>query len=75
MKDFFEGIAYLFEGVLFAPFDSMRELELESWFAANTINWLFMIIGAVAMVYWVMQLKKFNDNNEESKEVTAHSYL
>ncbi|EDP96973.1 uracil phosphoribosyltransferase [Kordia algicida OT-1] len=75
MKDLFEGIAYLFEEVLFAPFNAMRELELENWTVANTVNWLFMIIGAVAMVYWVMQLKKFNDNNEESKDVTAHSYL
>ena len=75
MKDLFEGIAYLFEEVLFAPFNSMRALELENWTAANTINWLFMIIGAVAMIYWVMQLKKFNNNNEERKDVSAHSYL
>lgn len=75
MKDFFEGIAYLFEEVLFAPFNAMRATELESWATANAINWLFMIIGAAAMIYWVLQLKKFNDNNEENKEVTAHSYL
>ena len=75
MKDLFEGIAYLFENVLFAPFNAMRELALESWTAANTINWLLMIIGAAAMIYWVLQLKKFNDNNEERKDVSAHSYL
>ena len=29
----------------------------------------------VAFVYWMSQLKKFNDNNEEDKSVTAHKYL
>lgn len=75
MKTIFEGIADLFVNVILAPFDAMRALELENWWTANTLNWIFMIICAVAMVYWVMQLKKFNDNNEESKDVTAHSYL
>jgi hypothetical protein len=51
MKSFFEGIQYLFVDILFTPLNFLRSLELESWFAANTINWLFMIICA-AMVYW-----------------------
>jgi hypothetical protein len=34
-----------------------------------------MIIGAVAMVYWMLQLKKFNDSGEEDKEATAHSFI
>ncbi|WP_298418051.1 uracil phosphoribosyltransferase [uncultured Kordia sp.] len=75
MKNFFEGIASFSENTLLAPFESLRETELTSWFLANGMNWLFMIVGAAAMIYWVLQLKKFNDNNEESKEVTAHSYL
>jgi hypothetical protein len=29
----------------------------------------------VAMVYWLGQLKKFNDNQEEDKTITSHSYL
>ena len=75
MKDFFYGIQDLFVDVLFAPFDSLRALELENWFAANGVNWLFMIIGFVAFVYWMGQLKKFNDNNEEDKSISSHSYL
>lgn len=75
MKDFFEAIADLFVNVLFAPLDAMRALELENWWAANAINWIFMLICGAAMTYWVLQLKKFNDNNEENKDVTAHSYL
>lgn len=75
MKNFFEGIASFFENVLFAPLNYLRELELSSWFAANTLNWIFMLICASALVYWVLQLKKFSDNNEDRKDVTAHSYL
>jgi len=75
MKDFFELIASLFEDVLFLPFDALRELELSSWFAANSLNWIFMIIGTVAFIYWMLQLKKFNDNNEEDRSVKAHGFL
>jgi hypothetical protein len=60
---------------LFAPFDALRALELENWTAANVVNWILMIIGFVAFVYWMLQLKKYNDNNEEDKSISAHSYL
>ena len=73
MKKFFEAIQSLFEDVLFAPLDALRFME--SWWGANIINWLLFIVGFAAMVYWILQLKKFNDNNEEDKDVTAHSYL
>lgn len=75
MKDFFYAIQDLFVDVLFAPYDALRALELENWFLANIVSWLFLIIGLVAMVYWMGQLKMFNDNNEEDKSVSAHSYL
>ena len=75
MKAFFEGIEYLFVDVLFAPLDFLSSLELKSWFAANTINWIFMIICASAMVYWVKQLKLHQDNNEDNQDTTAHSFL
>ena len=75
MKAFFEAIQYLFVDILFAPLDFIRSLELSSWFAANTINWIFMIICASAMVYWVKQLKLHQDNNEDNQDTTAHSFL
>ena len=75
MKAFFEGIDYLFVNILFAPLDFLRSLELTSWFAANTINWIFMIICAAAMVYWVRQLKIFEDAGTEKQDTTAHSFL
>jgi hypothetical protein len=75
MKAFFEGIQWLFENIFFAPQNFLRQLELESWFAANTINWIFMIICSVAMVYWIKQLKLHKANNEEYQDTTAHSFL
>jgi len=75
MNDFFNEIADLFVDVLFAPFDALRALELESWFSANIMSWIFMSIGFVAFTYWMLQLKKYNDSGEENKSVSAHSYL
>ncbi|MFV8368815.1 DUF6341 family protein [Flavobacterium sp. LB2R40] len=75
MKAFFEGIQYLFVNIFFAPLDFLRSLELTSWFAANTINWIFMIICASAMVYWIKQLKIFEDAGTENQDTTAHSFL
>ena len=75
MKAFFEGIQYLFVNILFAPLDFLRSLELTSWFGANTINWIFMIICTAAMVYWIKQLKLHRDNNDEYQDTTAHSFL
>ncbi|MCO4820752.1 MAG: uracil phosphoribosyltransferase [Flavobacteriaceae bacterium] len=75
MKDFFYAIQDLFVNVLFWPLDQLRSLELENWFAANFMSWIFSAIGIVAFVYWMMQLKGFNDNNEEDKSITSHSYL
>ena len=73
MKSFFEGIEDLFVNVLFAPFDFFRFVE--SWTLSNSLNWLFMLIGSVAFVYWMLQLKKYNDNDEEDKSISSHSYL
>ncbi|MFD0990563.1 uracil phosphoribosyltransferase [Mariniflexile jejuense] len=75
MKDFFYAIQDLFVNFLFKPMDALKALELENWFAANTISWIFVIIGFAAMVYWMKQLKIFNDNNEEDKSISSHSFL
>ena len=75
MKDFFEGIAWLFKEILFIPFDALRQLQDNSWFMANIMNWLFMIVCFAAFFYWMLQLKKFNDNDEENRDPKAHSFL
>lgn len=74
-KGFFEGIQSLFVDVLFAPFDVLRSIAPDSWFLSNIMSWFLMAIGVVAFVYWMGQLKKFNDNNEEDRSSTGHTYL
>jgi len=75
MTDFFYFIRDLFVDVLFAPFDALRFLELESWWAANALSFIFILIGMVAFTYWMLQLKKYNDNGEEDKSISSHSFL
>lgn len=75
MKAFFEGIQSLFVDFLFKPLDALRSLELVSWFGANTINWIFMIICTIAMLYWIKQLNIFDAAGTEDQDTTAHSFL
>jgi len=75
MKDLFEGIGWLFEEILFLPLNMLRALEQDSWFLANILNWIFVIIAFAAFIFWMKQLKRFNDNNEENRDPSAHSFL
>ena len=75
MKAFFEGIQSLFVDFLFKPLDWLRSLELVSWFGANTLNWIFMIICSAAIVYWIKQLRIFDDAGTENQDTTAHSFM
>ena len=75
MKDFFYAIEDLFVNYLFWPFDFLRELALDNWWLSNIVSWILTIICLVAFVYWMKQLKSYNDNNEEDKSITAHDYL
>lgn len=75
MKNFFEGIAWLFEEILFLPYTLLRQLEESSWTLANSVNWIFLLIGFAAMVYWVLQLNLFDQSGEENKDPSAHSFL
>jgi hypothetical protein len=61
MKDFFYAIQDLFVNVLFAPFDALRKLQLDSWWAANMVSWILLLIISAAFVYWMQQLKKFGN--------------
>lgn len=72
-QEVFEGIQSITEDVLFAPFELLRFTD--SWFMSNIISWILMLIGFVAMIYWMLQLKKFNDNDEENRSQTSHGFL
>ena len=74
-KNFFEGIQWLAENILFLPHEFLREIEPSSWWIANFVDFLFLFVGFVAIIYWSKKLKDFDDKGEEDKDVTAHSFL
>jgi len=75
MKAFFEAIGYLFTDILFLPLNFFRSLELENWWLANIITWIFILICIVANLYWLKQLTIFKQNKEDEQDTTAHSFL
>jgi hypothetical protein len=75
MRGFFYGIEDLFVNYLLLPFDFLRELGENDWWLSNIVGWFFFLLGLVAFIYWMVQLKSSNDNNEEDKSISAHSYL
>ena len=73
-KDIFEAIEFLFVEVLFIPFDFIR-LDISSWLIQNGINFTFMLVISAALIYWTLELIKYDKKGEEKKDVTAHSFL
>ena len=74
-KNFFESIAWLFENILFIPYESLRSLQLDSWWAANLVSWIFLLIGLIASIYWIYELHLSDKRGEEKKDITAHPFL
>tara|TARA_B100000963_G_scaffold72696_2_gene60782 strand:+ start:487 stop:717 length:231 start_codon:yes stop_codon:yes gene_type:complete len=74
VKDLFAAIEFLFVEVLFIPFDFIR-LEISTWFFQNAINFSFILVISSALIYWTLQLLKFDKSGDEKNDVTAHSFL
>lgn len=74
-RNIFEGIGSFFEEVAFAPLDFLYNLELKTWWGANIVTWIFLAILVVLLVYWIIQLKIFDDNQEEDKSSTSFPFL
>ena len=74
MKELFEAIEFLFVEILFFPFDFIR-LDITSWIFQNAINFSFIFIITAALVYWTLELVKYDKNEGVESEVTAHSFL
>ena len=73
-KDLFEAIEFLFVEVLFIPFDFIR-LDISNWIIQNAINFTFIIVISAALVYWTLELVKYDKKGDEKKDITAHSFL
>ncbi|MRT15468.1 uracil phosphoribosyltransferase [Vitellibacter sp. q18] len=65
-KGFWEGIASLFEDFLFIPYNVLMKVELDSWWLANIVSWIFLLIGITAFIYWLKKLRDFNENTEST---------
>ena len=75
VKDFFYSLGWIFQEVLFLPFDVLRSIQLDNWYIANIVTWTFILIGMVGAAYCLKKLKEFDDNDEENKDITSHSFL
>ena len=75
MTKFFYGIGDLFTNYLLLPFDALMALELDNWWLSNIFSWILILIAMAGFVYWMLELKKFEDNKEEDKSISSHSYL
>ena len=58
VKDFFYSLGWLFQEVLFLPFDLLRSIQLDNWYIANIVTWTFILIGIVGAAYWLKKLKE-----------------
>jgi hypothetical protein len=74
-KGFFEGIQAFFENVAFTPYNALRSLEPENWWGANIVTWVFILITFVALIYWMKEIKKYDDAGDEDKSIVSHEYL
>ena len=74
MKEFFEAIEFLFVEILFFPFDFIR-LDISSWIFQNAINFSFIFVISAALIYWTLELVKYDKKEGKETEVTAHSFL
>ncbi|MDR0228189.1 MAG: uracil phosphoribosyltransferase [Flavobacteriaceae bacterium] len=75
MTSFFNGLGFLFEKVLFMPMNLFAKLELQNWWAANTLTWIFILITCYFFVFWLKKLQIFKASNEDEQDTTAHSFL
>ena len=60
----FKIIGDFFTNYLFVPFKEVRLGDF-SWFAQNSINWIFILIGFVLFGYWMKESASFKKNNSE----------
>ena len=72
--DLFEAIEFLFVELLFIPFDFIR-LEISNWMLQNIVNFIFIVVISSALIYWTLELIKYEKKGDEKKDVTAHSFL
>ncbi|MBT8255309.1 MAG: uracil phosphoribosyltransferase [Bacteroidia bacterium] len=74
-KGFFEGIQDFAEAILFVPYEALRAVELDNWWMANIVSWLFLATAIIAFFYWMKTLAEVNARGEEDRTQVSHSFL
>ena len=74
VKNFFEGIQWLFEKILFLPHEILRDVELSSWWIANCVNFFFLFVGIIALIYWSKKLKDFEIVVPNKKQLNLSNF-
>lgn len=63
-NNIWELLGKLFENVLFIPYNFFR-LGLKGWWTSNIMNWMLIIIGFIALFYWMGQMFQYKKNGKE----------
>ena len=62
-NNIFKAIGDFFTNVLFLPFNALRSMD--NWWLQSTISWIFIIITAIATVYWIVEIRKYKKAGNE----------
>lgn len=63
VNNVFTAIADFCTNVLFAPYQAFRFTD--GWWSSNVLNIIFISIGFVLLLYWLVQLQKFKKAGTE----------
>ena len=62
----FKWIGELFSNILFIPYNWFRLGDF-NWWAANTVNWIFLIVLLLLFAYWMKESARFIKEGTEDK--------
>jgi hypothetical protein len=62
-NNLFRLIADFCTNVLFIPYNAFRSSD--GWWSSNAINAIFISIGGILFLYWLVQLQKFRKAGTE----------
>lgn len=62
-NNIFRAIGDFFTNVIFTPYNEIRAMD--NWWVQNSINWLFIIVTTVAFLYWMGELRKYQNTENQ----------
>ncbi len=62
-NNIFRTIGDFFTNVLFAPYESIRQMD--NWWLQSTASWIFILITFIALFYWLGEIRKYKKAGNE----------